>query len=104
MQPEVEFTPQAAALLLKMQAEQPNLVLLLDDTSCCSNSNVIAREGQPSWPVALLSEKDGIRVYVNPVLEKSLKANRIVIDILDFADDSFSLETDYGKRLIMSVA
>ncbi len=104
MLPEVEFTQKAAALLLKMRAEHPALVLLLDDTSCCSNSNVIARESRPSWPVILLSEKDWVKVYVNPVLQKSLKANRIVIDVLDFADDSFSLETDYGKRFIMSVA
>lgn len=103
MRPEVEFTPQVTALLLRRRAEHSHLVLLLDDTSCCSNSNVIAREGQPSWPVALLSEKDGIRVFLNPVLEKSLKAKRIVLDVMDFADDSFSLETDYGKRLIMSV-
>lgn len=38
-----------------------------------------------------------------PTLERSLKAERIIIDALDFADDSLSLETDYGKRLIMLV-
>lgn len=104
MLPEVEFTQKAAALLLKMRADHPDLTLLLDDTSCCSNSNVMAREKRPSWPVVLLSEKDGMKVYANPVLQRSLKANRIVIDALDFADDSFSLETNYGKRLIMSAS
>ena len=103
MPSEVDFTPKAAALLLKMQAEHPDLVLLLDDTSCCSNSSIIARENPPSWPVVFISEKDGVKIYVNPVLQKSLKADRIIIDALDFADDSFSLETNYGKRLIMSV-
>ncbi len=76
---------------------------MLDDTSCCSNSNVLVREKEPSWPVSLLTEKEGIQVFVNPVLNKSLKAKRILIDVMDFADDSFSLETNYGKRLIMSV-
>ena len=102
MQPDVEFTPKAAALLLRMRAEHPGLMLLLDDTSCCANSNVMARERRPSWPVDLLSDKDGVNVYINPVLGRSLKATRIVIDVMDFADDSLSLETNYGKRFTMS--
>jgi len=31
-----------------------------------------------------------------------LKATRIIIDAMDFADDSLSLETNYGKRFTMS--
>ncbi len=77
---------------------------MLDETSCCSNSNVLVREKEPSWPVSLLAEKEGIRVFVSPILQKNLKTKRIVIDVMDFADDSFSLETDYGKRLIMSTS
>ena len=102
MQPDVEFTPKAAALLLEMRAEHPGLMLLLDDTSCCANSNVMARERRPSWPVDLLSDRDGLQVYINPVLRKSLKSTRIIIDVMDFADDSLSLETNYGKRFTMS--
>ena len=102
MQPDVEFTPKAAALLLMIRAEHPDLMLLLDDTSCCANSNVMARKNRPSWPVDFLSEKDGVQVYINPVLGRSLKATRIVIDVMDFADDSLSLETNYGKRFTMS--
>ena len=100
----VEFTAKAAALLLRMRAEHPNLVILLDDTSCCANSNVMVRENPPSWPVDLLSRNDGVRIYMNPVLRKSLRTARVVIDLLDFADDSLSLETNYGKRLFMSTA
>jgi hypothetical protein len=44
---------------------------------------------------------DGVKVFINPILQ-SLKAKEIIIDALDFADDSLSLETDCGKRLIMS--
>src|SRR3972149_7114696 len=102
MQPDVEFTTKAATLLLRMQAEPPGLILLLDGTSCCANSNVMARERRPSWPVDFLSDKDGVQVYINPVLRKSLKATRIIIDTIDFADDSLSLETNYGKRFTMS--
>jgi len=61
------------------------------------------RENEPSWPVSLLADIDGVRVFVNPILERSLKAEEIVIDALDFADDSLSLETNYGKRFIMLV-
>jgi len=103
MKTEVELTPQAASLLLGMRKDHPNLILLLDDTSCCSNSSVMARENKPSWPVDLLFEQDELKVYVNPVLTRSLKADRIIIDAIDFVDDSLSLETDYGKRLIMSI-
>jgi uncharacterized protein (DUF779 family) len=99
---DVEFTTKAAALLQRMRAEYPDLILLLDDTSCCANSNVMARENRPSWPVDLLSDRDGVQVYINPVLRKSLKSTRIIIDVIDFADDSLSLETDYGKRFTMS--
>ena len=102
MLPDVTLTPKAAALLLKMRAEHPSVMLLLDDTSCCANSNVMARERRPSWPVDLLSDRDGVQVYINPVLRKSLKSTRIMIDVIDFADDSLSLETDYGKRFTMS--
>jgi len=103
MQPNVRLTPTAAALLQTISKEHTKLVLLLDDTSCCSNSNVMLRENEPSWPVSLLAEIDGVRVLVNPILERSLKAERIVIDALDVADDSLSLETNYGKRFIMLV-
>ena len=97
------MTPTAAALLQTISKEHKKLVLLLDDTSCCSNSNVMLRENEPSWSVSLLAEIDGVRVLVNPILERSLKAERIVIDALDVADDSLSLETNYGKRFIMLV-
>jgi hypothetical protein len=60
------------------------------------------RESKPSWRVSLLAEIDGLRIFVNPVLERSLKAEQITIDAIDFADDSLSHETDYGKRLTMS--
>jgi uncharacterized protein (DUF779 family) len=103
MQANVEFTQKAAALLLRMQQEHWSLVLLLDGTSCCANSNVMARATRPSWPVDLLSDRDGVQVYISPVLRKSLKATRIIIDVMDFADDSLSLETNYGKRFMMSV-
>lgn len=103
MHPNVRLTPRAATLLQRISKEHNKLALLLDDSSCCSNSNVMLRENEPSWPVSLLAEIDGVRVFVNPILERSLKAERIIIDALDFADDSLSLETDYGKRLIMSV-
>lgn len=102
MPPEIQFTSDAATLLLKMRAEHPNLMLLLDDTSCCSNSNVIARDTRPSWPVDLLAEIGAVQICINPILRKSLKVNRIVIDAIDFVDDSLSLETDYGKRFTMS--
>lgn len=76
---------------------------MFDDTSCCSNSNVILRKNEPSWPISFLAEMDGVKVFVNPILQRSLKAKEIIIDALDFAEDSLSLETEYGKRFIMSV-
>jgi uncharacterized protein (DUF779 family) len=78
------------------------LMLLLDDTSCCANSNIMARATRPSWPIDLLSDSDGVQVYINPVLRRSLKATRIIIDVMSFADDSLSLETNYDKRFTMS--
>jgi len=65
---DVEFTTKATALLLGMQAEYPNLVMLLDSTRCCTNSNVMVRENPPSWPVDLLSRNVAVQVYMNPVL------------------------------------
>lgn len=103
MHPKVRFTPTAAALLQSILKQHRNLVLLLDDTSCCSNSNVMLRENEPSWPVSVLAEVDGVRILLNPVLEKRLKAELIIIDALDFSDDSLSLETDFGKRFTMSI-
>lgn len=102
MPAKILFTAKAAALLQGIRADHRNLVLLLDDSSCCSNSSVMLREKEPSWPVTILADMDGIRVCINPVLERTLKPERVLIDALDFADDSLSLETDYGKRLIMT--
>ncbi len=103
MHSNIRLTSKVATLLQTISKEHKKLALLLDDTSCCSNSNVMLRENEPSWPVSLLAEIDGVRVFVNPILERSLKAKQIIIDALDFADDSLSLETDYEKRLIMLV-
>lgn len=61
------------------------------------------REKMPGWPVSLVAEQGSLKVCVNPVLERSLKASRMLIDALEFSDDSLSLETNYGRRLIVSV-
>jgi uncharacterized protein (DUF779 family) len=103
MHPSIRLTSKAATLLQTISKEYKKPALLLDDTSCYSNSDVMLRENEPSWPVSLLAEIDGVRVFVNPILERSLKAKQIIIDALDFADDSLSLKRDYGKRLIMQV-
>lgn len=103
MQPKVQFTPSAAALLQRVLADHRELVLLIDDTSCCSNSSIMLREKMPAWPVSLLAEQDSLKVCVNPVFERSLKASKMLIDALEFSDDSLSLETNYGRRLIVSI-
>lgn len=103
MHTNVRLTPRAATLLQRISKEQRELILLFDDTSCCLNSNVMLRKNEPSWPISLLAEIDGVKIFVNPILQRSLKAKEIIIDALDFAEDSLSLETDYGKRFIMSV-
>lgn len=103
MHAKVHFTTRAAAVLKKIRQKHRSLVLLLDDSSCCSNSCIMLREREPSWAVSLIAKVDGVRICINPVLERSLRAERILIDSVDFADDSLSLETNYGKRLIMSV-
>ncbi len=101
MQPKVRFTSDAAILLRRIRADYPVLVMLLDDSSCCSNSNVMLRRNLPSWPVSLVAEVEGIRIVVNPMFQENVHAEQLLIDAVDSADDSLSLETNYGKRLIM---
>lgn len=99
--PEVSFTPRARRLLDEVRREHKDLVVLLDDTTCCTVSNVFARAGRPAWQAYTLGDYYGVPMCVHPSLKKQLKGGRITIDVLDSADDSLSLETDYGKRFIM---
>jgi len=101
---EIVFTSDAASLMARMRSLYPNVVLLIDDTSCCANSNIMARNGPPSWPTALLAEKNGIKIYANPILQRNNTLSQMLIDVMDFADDSLSLETNLGKRLIMTMS
>ena len=97
--PKVTFTRNAKELLERMVADHPDLTLVLDDSTCCTVSNVFVRNDAPPWAASRI--EGYVPIYVHPSLEKSLKSGRVVIDVLDFADDSLSLETNYGKRLVM---
>ncbi len=95
----VSFTHEAKELLKSMIDNHPDLALVLDNTTCCTVSNVFARIGAPPWEARRI--EGYVPVYIHPALERSLKSHRVIIDVLDFADDSLSLETNYGKRLVM---
>ena len=95
------FTAKARELLKIILNEHPSLALVLDDTTCCTVSNVFARSEEPPWEAERIATYLGSPVYLHPSLRKSLKTRRVTIDVLDFADDSLSLETDYGKRFVM---
>ncbi len=96
---DVIFTSKAKELLQRMMVDHPNLALVLDDSTCCAVSNVFARTGEPPWTARRLAGY--FPVYVHRSLEKSLKSGKVVVDVLDFSDDSLSLETNYDKRFVM---
>ncbi len=97
--PKIAFTRKAKELLGNIITDHPDLTLVLDDTTCCTVSNVFARRGAPPWAARRI--EGYIPVYVHPSLEKSLKSHGVIVDVLDFVDDSLSLETNYGKRFVM---
>ena len=98
---DVEFTGRAKELLRRIMNDYPNLALVLDDATCCTVSNVFARSGGPPWAAERLPGNLGVPIYLHPSYERNLKTRRVTIDTLDFADDSLSLETNYGKRFVM---
>ena len=99
---DVAFTRKAKELLESMIIDHPDLTLVLDDTTCCTVSNVFARSGAPPWEGRRI--EGHVPVYIHPSLDKSLKSQRVIVDVLEFADDSLSLETNYGKRFVMTTS
>ncbi len=90
----------AEKLLDEITREHPSLTLVLDDTTCCTVSNILARDGPP-WEASLVATYKTIPILMHPTLEKSLGKKKVTIDAVNFADDSLSRETNYGKRLLM---
>ncbi len=98
---EVLFTPRSRNLLERIGRDEPDLVLVLGDATCCTVSNVFARSGKPAWEAEQVGAYANVPIYVHRAFKRRLGKGGVTIDAMDFADDSLSLETNYGKRFMM---
>lgn len=78
---------------------------MVDDTGCCGFSNVFLQEGEPGPVYRPLLENELVRVYAHPSYLKTVEGFReLVFDAIDDpAGDSFSLETEFGERLVVGL-
>ncbi len=98
---EVLFTFRSKSLLERIRRDEPELALVLGDATCCTVSNVFARTGRPAWEAEEVGAYTNVPIYVHPAFKRRLEKGSVTIDTMDFADDSLSLETNYGKRFVM---
>lgn len=81
------------------------LVVLIDDTGCCGFSNVFVTKSPvlnpSSWKET--GKVLGIPLLVNKAFASPTNEQRIILDVIanSSSDDSFSLETAYGKRFVV---
>jgi uncharacterized protein len=102
MQDRVIATPAAVALLRKLQAEHGRL-LLHQSGGCCDGSSPICLR-QADFRVSpgdvLLGEVAGCPVYIGAAQFPAWSRSALTIDVMPFAQDSFSLEAPDGVRLV----
>jgi|ECHhosMinimDraft_1075155.scaffolds.fasta_scaffold01016_3 hypothetical protein len=97
----IEITEKAEEVIRNLRQKYPKLSIVIEPTSCCSNSSIFVREDAPAGNVKFLKEIGGIQIYLDVGLTPLLNFNRLLIDVVDFTDDSLSLETNLNKRLIL---
>ncbi len=98
---EIELTEKAKELIFELKKLYQNLSMVIENTSCCSNSSIFVRDNLPSGEIIFLKEIEGVKIFLDPSLKSLLNFNKLIIDVMDFTDDSLSLETNLGKRLIL---
>jgi len=103
MHVELKATERAEETFEKLIRGHKDLGVFIDDQGCCGFSNVFVREKAsvgPDWvPVGKIM---GVDVYVSAKFVRFL-GQTVRFDVVESeADDSFSLETLYGVRFIIS--
>jgi len=98
---EIKITDKAKEIIYFLKNKYPNLSLVIESTSCCSISSVFARNNIPNGELIYIGEIEGVKFYLDNPMHTLLKMNQLIIDVIDFTDDSLSLETDIGKRFIL---
>jgi uncharacterized protein (DUF779 family) len=99
----IEITNEAKEVIRELKKHHPDLSIVIESSSCCSNSSIFVRSNPPNGTVIYLGEYEGVKVFLDPILKSVLSFNRLILDVLDFSDDSLSLETNLGKRLTLIV-
>jgi uncharacterized protein (DUF779 family) len=98
---QIEITEKAKEVIHDLRKSYPNLSMVIESTSCCSNSSIFVRDNPPTGDIIFLKELEGVKIYLDPSLKSLLNFNHLIIDVIDFTDDSLSLETNLNKRFIL---
>ena len=98
----LRLTKEAEDALQQVIKEYREIYMLLGDTGCCGYSNVFLTSIPPESSYEYLGEDKGVKVYVHPLFKRAINPESINIDAVKVeVDDSFSLETNLGYRLIL---
>lgn len=99
------FTDRAHRLIQRVHEKHRSLYLVLDDTGCCGFSNAFLKATSPGPAYQKLLENKSVEVYAHPRYLKTAETFReLVVDsVADPVEDSFSLETQFGERLVVSL-
>jgi len=89
-------------VLERVKARHGAVYMVVGDTGCCGYSNVFLTSVEPGGDCIEAGEAYGLPVYVRPPLDSTLDLEGATVDVVEaIADDSLSLETELGRRLVL---
>ena len=98
----VELTKKAEEVMRRVIQEYGKVYMILGDTGCCGYSNVFLTTFHPESSYEYVGEYSGAEIYVHHAFRHVVDEDIINIDAVEIdVDDSFSLETNFGYRLIL---
>ena len=96
----VVMTPRAAEVIRRVrEARSGSLSLVIGNGCCDGTAPFLFAEYMPGPTEHLVSEAEGVRVYVDELVSASFEGREVVIDASeDPQPDSFSCEAELGYR------
>jgi uncharacterized protein (DUF779 family) len=100
----IVFTGAAADVIRRVKEQQPGrkLSLVIGNGCCDSTAPFLFADYMAGPTERLVSETDGVRVFVDELVARSFEGREVVVDAsADPQPDSFSCEAELGFRFFL---
>lgn len=97
----LSYTPLAREVIQRLAERHGRLCLVIGDTGCCGFSNVLLSAKEPGGAYEYVGERENVGIYLQRAFRGVLGDEAEVDAVPVESDDSFSLETEMGYRLIL---